>query len=274
MPLRPLGNDSFLPCLSPDLDGVQLFRIHCQAAAVVRLCLRTAPLVFSSRASKGATSAPGEWSFFALPAPGFRWCAAVSDPLPSGCRWGCVTFFFAHVPGLSSSPVGVPKAPLRPLATALPEFGFRWCLAVSDPLPKGGPCAFVEVRLPHVFCLRTGALFFSCRGSKGATSAPGEWSFFALPVRLSRLGCVTVFVYVLGLFSFSLGVPKVPLRPLATNRFLLRVSSDLGGVSLFRIHCQKRVPVCVCVFCFAWARMVFGCFGSSAKGLPFCVCAG
>ena len=34
MPLRPLGNDSFLPCLSPDLDGVQLFRIHCQAAAV------------------------------------------------------------------------------------------------------------------------------------------------------------------------------------------------------------------------------------------------
>ena len=60
MPLRPLGNDSFLPCLSPDLDGVQLFRIHCQAAAVVRLCLRTGPLVFSSRGSKGGTSAPGE----------------------------------------------------------------------------------------------------------------------------------------------------------------------------------------------------------------------
>ena len=37
-PLRPLGNDRFLLCLSPDLDGVQPFRIHCQAAAVVRLC--------------------------------------------------------------------------------------------------------------------------------------------------------------------------------------------------------------------------------------------
>ena len=34
VPLRPLGNDRFLLCLRPDLDGVQLFRIHCQAAAV------------------------------------------------------------------------------------------------------------------------------------------------------------------------------------------------------------------------------------------------
>ena len=41
VPLRPLGNVRFLLCLSPDLDGVQLFRIHCHAAAVVRLCLHT-----------------------------------------------------------------------------------------------------------------------------------------------------------------------------------------------------------------------------------------
>ena len=47
VPLRPLGNDRFLLCLSPDLDGVPLFRIHCQAAAVVCLCLRTGALVFS-----------------------------------------------------------------------------------------------------------------------------------------------------------------------------------------------------------------------------------
>ena len=60
VPLRPLGNDRFLLCLSPDLDGVPLFRIHCQAAAVVRLCLRTGPLVFSCRHSKDVTSAPGE----------------------------------------------------------------------------------------------------------------------------------------------------------------------------------------------------------------------
>ena len=97
VPLRPLGNDRFLLCLSPDLDGVPLFRIHCQAAAVVRLCLRTGPLVFSCRRSKDVTSAPGERSFFALPEPGFRWCPAVSDPLPSGCRCAFVRSRLRHV---------------------------------------------------------------------------------------------------------------------------------------------------------------------------------
>ena len=62
VPLRPLGNVRFLLCLSPDLDGVLilLFRIHCHAAAVARLCLHTGALFCSSRRSKGATSAPGE----------------------------------------------------------------------------------------------------------------------------------------------------------------------------------------------------------------------
>ena len=36
--------------------------------------------------------------------------------------------------------------------------------------------------------------------------------------------------YVLGLFSFPLGVPKVPLRTPANDHFLPRLSSDLGGV--------------------------------------------
>ena len=31
----------------------------------------------------------------------------------------------------------------------------------------------------------------------------------------------------------------MPLRPLAKDRFLLRLSSDLGGVWLFRIHCPE-----------------------------------
>ena len=92
-PLRPLGNDSSLPCLSPDLDGVQLFRIHCQAAAVVCVC-----------------------------------------------------------------------------------------------------------------------------------------------------------AYVLGLLSFPLGVPKVPLRPLGNDRFLLCLSPDLDGVQPFRIHCQAAAVVCVCAY--------------------------
>ena len=125
MPLRPLGNDSFLPCLSPDLDGVQVFRIHCQAAAVE----------VASR------------------------------------------FFFAHVPGLSSSPIGVPKVPLRPLATD------RFLLCLSSDL--GGVWLFrihcpkaALVRLSRLGCLTFFAndwcFFLFLRGSKGATSAPGE----------------------------------------------------------------------------------------------------
>ena len=51
----------------------------------------------------------------------------------------------------------------------------------------------------------------------------------AAVLRLSRLGCVMFFVYVLGLFSSPLGVPKVPLRPLANDRFSRRLGSDLGG---------------------------------------------
>ena len=51
----------------------------------------------------------------------------------------------------------------------------------------------------------------------------------AAVLRLSRLGCVTFFVYVLGLFSSPLG-PKVPLRTPAKDHFLPRLSSDLDGV--------------------------------------------
>ena len=65
----------------------------------------------------------------------------------------------------------------------------------------------------------------------------------------------------------------MPLRPLATNRFLLRVSSDLGGVSQFRIHCQKRPPVCVVFFAspeLAWClavsdRVRRGCHSAFAQ---------
>ena len=107
-PLRPLGNDSSLPCLSPDLDGVQLFRIHCQAAAVVCVC-----------------------------------------------------------------------------------------------------------------------------------------------------------AYVLGLLSFPLGVPKVPLRPLGNDRFLLCLIPDLDGVQPFRIHCQAAAVVrlcglgCVTFFANDWCFFLF-----------------
>ena len=136
VPLRTPANDHFLPRLSSDVGGVLLFRIHCQEAAVLLLTKARLRHVF--------------------------------------CL-GCVTFF-VYVLGLFSSPLGDPKVPLRTPANDhfLPRLGFRWCFAVSHPLPRGCRFAFVQARLRHVFCLRTGALFFSFRGSKGATSHPCE----------------------------------------------------------------------------------------------------
>ena len=223
-------------------------------------CLRTGAFFFSFRGSKGATSQPCEWPFFASPETGFRWCLAVSDPLPRGCRFGFVRARLCHVFCLRTGAFffsfrgskGATSQPCEWPFFASPETGFRWCLAVSDPLPRGCRFGFVRARLCHVFCLRTGAFFFSFRGSKGATSQPCEWPFFASPetgfrwclavseihcqeaaaLGLSGLGCVTFFVYVLGLFSSPLGAPKVPLRNPANDRFSLRLRPDLGGVLL------------------------------------------
>ena len=86
-------------------------------------CLRTGALFFSFRGSKGATSHPCEWPFFASPELGFRWCLAVSDPLPSGCRCAFVATYWGSF-------------------LFLPELGFRWCFAVSHLLPKGCRFAF------------------------------------------------------------------------------------------------------------------------------------
>ena len=82
-----------------------------------------------------------------------------------------------------------------------------------------------------------------------------------------------VCAYVLGLLSFPVGVPKMSLRPLGNDRFLLCLSPDLDGVPLFRIHCQAAAVVrlcglgCVTFFANGWG------FGSIAKRLPLCVCA-
>ena len=83
----------------------------------------------------------------------------------------------------------------------------------------------------------------------------------AAVLRLSRLGCVMFFVYVLGLFSFPLGAPKVPLRTPANDHVLPRLSSDLGGVLLFRIHCQEaavlRLSRLGCVMFFVYVLALF-----------------
>ena len=214
MPLRQLVKDRFLPCLSSDLGGVWPFRIHCPEAPVLRLS-----------------------------------------------RLGCVTFF-VYVLGLSSSPLKVPKVPLRQLAhdRFLPclssDLGGVWPFRIH--CPRGSRFAFVPARLRHVFCLRPGALFFPLGVPKVplrqlvhdrflpclSSDLGGVWPFRihcpeAPVLRLSRLGCVTFFVYLLGLSSSPLRVPKVPLRQLVHDRFLPCLSSDLGGVWPFRIHCPE-----------------------------------
>ena len=106
VPLRTPANDHFLPRLSSDLGGVLLFRIHCQEAAVLRLSrlgcvtffvyvLRTGALFFSFRGSKGATSAPWDWSFFASPAVRFSWRLAVSCCGRVSVKSPASSFFFS-----------------------------------------------------------------------------------------------------------------------------------------------------------------------------------
>ena len=182
MPLRTPANDHFLHRLSSDLGGVLLFRIHCQEAAVLRLF-----------------------------------------------RLGCV-MFFVYVVGLFSSPLGAPKVPLRTPAN--------------------------DHFLPRLSSDLGGVLLFRIHCQEAAV------------LRLSRLGCVMFFVYVLGLFSSPLGAPKVPLRTPAKDHFLHPLSSDLGGVLLFRIHCQEAAvlrlsrPGCVTFFVY-----VLG-LSSSPLGVP------
>ena len=65
---------------------------------------------------------------------------------------------------------------------AVPELGFKWCLAVSHALPrKGLRFRLLQARLRHVFCLCTGALFFFLGGSKGAVLAPPNVRFCGVP---------------------------------------------------------------------------------------------
>ena len=145
-----------------------------------------------------------------------------------------------YVLGLFSFPLGVPKVPLRTPAND------RFLLRLSSDLG----CVLVF----RIHCQEAAVL------------------------RLSRLGCVTFFVYVLGLFSSPLGAPKVPLRTPANDHFLPRLSSDLDGVLLFRIHCQEaavlrlskaRLRHVFCLGCVTFFVYVLGSFQARAfEGNP------
>ena len=116
---------------------------------------------------------------------------------------------------------GAVLAPPQVLFFAVPELGFRWCLAFAC-VAEELRFRLLQARLRHVFCLCTGALFFFLGGSKGAVLDPPQVLFFAVPelgfrwclavshalprscvFGFSRLGCAMFFVYVLGLFSSS-----------------------------------------------------------------------
>ena len=241
-----------LAVLSPSPRGCRFGFVRARLRHV--FCLRTGACLFSFRGSKGATSPRCEGRFFASSEAGFRWCLV-------GCRFGFVRARLRHVFCLrtgaclfsfrGSKGATSPRCEGRFFASS--EAGFRWCLAVLSPSPRGCRFGFVRARLRHVFCLRTGACLFSFRGSKGATSPRCEGRFFAssepgfrwcLAVlspspRGCRFGFVRarlrhIFCLRTGacLFSF-LGVPKVPLRHAAKDGFLLRLRPDLGGVWLF-----------------------------------------
>ena len=331
-----------LAVLSPSPRGCRLGFVRARLRDV--FCLRTGACLFSFRGSKGAISARCGGRFFASSEAGFRWCLAVLSPSPKGCRlgfvrarlrhvflsteWGlfrgskgaisarCGGRFFASSEAgfrwclavLSPSPrgcrLGFVRARLRDVFClrtgaclfsfrgskgaisarcggrffASSEAGFRWCLAVLSPSPRGCRLGFVRARLRDVFCLRTGACLFSFRGSKGAISARCGGRFFASSEAgfrcgvwlfwvhrrevaswgLSGLGCVTFSVYGLGLVSSPLGVPKVLFRHAAEDGFLLCLRPDLGGVWLFGVH-RREVA--------AWGLSGLGCVTFSVYGL-------
>ena len=355
-----VANAPFLACLSSDLGGVWLFRIRCFIFAFVQAWLRhgfcppTAAIYFSYRGFQrcpfGTVWKGCERAVFGLPELGFRWCLAVSDPLP--------TSYFCLCPGLVASrflstycghllllrgfqrcPFGTVWKGCERAVFGLPELGFIggvWLFRIRCRRASFLPLS--RLGCVTVFCPPTAAFYFSLEGFKGALSAAcgrvanapflaclssdfgGVWLFRIRCRRasfspLSRLGCVTVFVHLLRPFILLLrgfqrcpfgtvwkgceravfGLPElgfrwclavsdplptsfifafvhgfcpptaaiyfsleVPFRrrveELRTRRFLACLSSDLGGVWLFRIRCRRAsfLPLsrlgCVTVF--------------------------
>ena len=174
-----------LAVLSPSPRGCRFGFVRARLRDV--FCLRTGACLFSFRGSKGAISARCGGGFFASSEAGFRWCLAVLSPSPRGCRLGFVRARLRDVFCLRTRAClfsfrgskGAISARCGGRLFASSEAGFRWCLAVLSPSPRGCRFGFVRARLRDVFCLRTGACLFSFRGSKGAISARCGGGFFA-----------------------------------------------------------------------------------------------
>ena len=150
---------------------------------------------------------------------------SVHRPPPRACSHGSVHRpCFNGFEGAVSAPCGrVANAPFF----GLPELGFRWCLAVSDPLPTSFIFAFVQAWLRHGFCP---------------------------PI------CPPTAVLYLSVLTVSKVQFQQRVEGLRTHRFLPCLSSDLGGVWLFRIRCRRAsfLPLsrlgCVTVFAHLFAH--------------------
>ena len=303
VPLRNPANDRFSLRLRPDLGGVWLFRIHCQEAAALGLsglgCVTFFVYVLGLFSSPlGAPKVPlrnpanDRFSLRLRPDLGGVWlfrihCQEAAALGLSGL--GCVTFF-VYVLGLFSSPLGAPKVPLRNPANdrfslLRPDLGGVWlfrihCQEAAALGLSGLGCVTFFVYVLGLFSSPLGAPKVPLRNPANdrfslrlRPDLGGVWLFWihcqeAAALGLSGLGCVTFFVYVLGLFSSPLGAPKVPLRNPANDRFSLRLRPDLGGVWLFRIHCQEAAALGLSgLGCVTFFVYVLGLF-SSPLGAP------
>ena len=173
-----------LAVLSPSPGGCRSGRVRARLRRV--FCLRAGACFFSFRGFRLVTSARCGGGFFARFEPGFRWCLAVLNPSPGGCRSGCVRARWRRVFCLRAGACFFSFRGFRLVTSARCgggffarfEPGFRWCLAVLSPSLGGCRSGCVRARWRRVFCLRAGACFFSFRGFRLVTSARcGGWFF-------------------------------------------------------------------------------------------------
>ena len=270
--LRHAAKDGFLLRLSPDLDGVWLFCIHCREVAALGLsglgCVTFsvyvlglvssplgAPKVSLRHAAKDgfllrlSPDLDGVWLF----------CIHRREVAALGLSGlGCVTFS-VYVLGLVSSPLRAPKVSLRHAAKdgfllrLSPDLDGVWlfCIHRREVAAlglSGLGCVTFSVYVLGLVSSPLGAPKVSLRHAakdgfllRLSPDLDGVWLFCihrreVAALGLSGLGCVTFSVYVLGLVSSPLGAPKVSLRHAAKDGFLLRLSPDLDGVWLFCIH--------------------------------------
>ena len=248
-----------LAVLSPSPGGCRLGCVWARLRCV--FCLGTGACLFSFRGFRLVTSPRCGGGFFARFELGFRWCLAVLSPSPGGCRLGCVRARLRRVFCLRAGAcffsfrgfrlVTSPRCGGRFFARFEP--GFRWCLAVLSPSPGGCRLRCVRARLRRVFCLGTGACFFSFRGFRLVTSPRCGGRFFA---------------------RFELGF-----------RWCLAVlSPSPGGCGLGCVRARLRRVFCLgtgaCLFSFRGFRLVTsprcggGFFARFEPGFRWCLAKG